>query len=152
MVTPYERTHFVDRNPARAHVPCGSCKLCCYLMVPLAEEEFANYDWAWVIIDGKPITRSLRRNPDGSCVYLGPNGCTIHDRVPHVCRRFDCREVFAKSDRAKRRQMIKSGQFPKAIFVKGREMLEWSREHQAGGTATTELVGQHIDPYGASVS
>ena len=29
-----------------------------------------------------------------SCVYLGDAGCTIHERAPYVCRKFDCRVRF----------------------------------------------------------
>jgi hypothetical protein len=94
------------------------------LIVVLAEEEYANYDWAWVTTrEGKRLGRALKRLPNGDCIYLGPDGCTIHDHAPHVCGRFDCRELFLKSDRAGRRQAIKSGKLPKELFDKGREML-----------------------------
>jgi hypothetical protein len=117
---------FVDTNIKRSDVPCGSCTLCCRtLIVPLAQEEFEQFKWGWVtdVKTGERMGRALLRNPDGSCVYLGDQGCTIHGRAPHVCQRFDCRELFLKSDRAGRRQMIKSGKLPKALFDKGREML-----------------------------
>jgi hypothetical protein len=115
----------VDTEIKRSDVPCGKCTLCCRTMiVPLAQEEYQNYDWAWVTkLDGTRLGRALRRKPNGDCVYLGEHGCTIHGRAPHVCQRFDCRELFLKSDRAGRRQAIKSGKLPKALFDKGREML-----------------------------
>lgn len=117
-------THFVDRNATRADVPCGTCQLCCKtLIVPLALEEYEQYAWAWVVTrDGKRLGRALKRKANGDCVYLGENGCTIHGRAPHVCQRFDCRELFQKSDRGGRRKAIKSGKIPKALFDKGREM------------------------------
>jgi uncharacterized protein len=118
--------HFVDRNAERASVPCGSCTLCCRtLIVPLALEEFEQYDWVWVIRKdtGEKLGRALRRRANGDCVYLGERGCSIHGRAPHVCMRFDCRELFLKSDRAGRRQAIKSGKLPKALFDRGRAML-----------------------------
>jgi len=116
---------FVDKVAARADVPCGTCTLCCRtLIVPLAQEEYEQYDWAWVVKpDGTRLGRALRRQPDGSCVYLETGGCSIHGRAPHVCQRFDCRELFLKSDRAGRRAAVKSGKLPKALFDKGREML-----------------------------
>jgi hypothetical protein len=122
-ISPYE--DLVDRIPFRANVPCGSCTLCCRtLIVPLAHEEYEQYDWAWVTTrDGERLGRALQRRPDGSCVYLGEHGCTIHGRAPHVCQRFDCRELFLKSDRQGRRKAIKSGKLPKELFDKGREML-----------------------------
>lgn len=39
----------------------------------------------------------LAKREDGACVYLGQTehgeGCTIHERAPYVCRRFDCRRL-----------------------------------------------------------
>jgi hypothetical protein len=114
--------NFVDKNATVADVPCGKCQLCCKtLIVPLAEEEYENYDWAWITTrDGKRHGRALQRKANGDCVYLGENGCTIHGHAPHVCQRFDCRELFLKSDR----QFRRSGQLPKSLFEKGREMLK----------------------------
>jgi len=116
----------VDRDPLPANVPCNGCTLCCRtLIVPLAEEEYEQYQWAWITKrDGTRLGRALQRKPTGECVYLGEQGCTIHERAPHVCKRFDCRELFRKSDRAGRRAAVKSGKLPKALFDKGREMLK----------------------------
>ena len=124
-------THFVDRNADRASVPCGKCTLCCRsLIVPLAEEEFEQYDWVWVMTqDDVKLGRALNRRPNGDCVYLGEAGCTIWDRAPHVCQRFDCRDLITKMDRSNRRAAIASGQLPKALFDKAREM---SREIRNG--------------------
>jgi Fe-S-cluster containining protein len=125
--------HFVDRNFERADVPCGSCRLCCQtLIVPLALEEYHQYEgnWAWVTKpNGERLGRALKRLPNGDCVYLGEKGCTIHGRAPHVCQRFDCRELFTKSDRAGRREAVKSGKLPKALFDRGRELLEEEKRH-----------------------
>jgi len=115
----------VDKETRPSDVPCNGCTLCCRtLIVPLAEEEYEQYDWAWITTrEGKRLGRALQRKPNGECVYLNEKGCSIHGRAPHVCQRFDCRELFLKSDRAGRRQAIKSGKLPKALFDKGREML-----------------------------
>ncbi len=120
----------VDRNTLRADVPCGKCQLCCKtLIVPLAEEEYEKYDWAWITArDGTRLGRALQRKPNGDCVYLAENGCSIHGQAPHVCQRFDCRELFLKSDRAGRRQAVKSGKISKELFDKGHEMLEQTRD------------------------
>jgi Fe-S-cluster containining protein len=124
---------FVDTNLQRADVPCGKCQLCCKtLIVPLAQEEYEKYDWAWVVNakTGERLGRALKRQSNGDCVYLGEQGCTIHGRAPHVCQRFDCRELFLKSDRAGRRQAIKSGKLPKALFDRGRELLEKENDRE----------------------
>lgn len=121
----------VDKISMRSDVPCGRCTLCCRtLIVPLAEEEYEQYEghWGWITSrDGKRHGRALLRRPNGECVYLGENGCTIHGHAPHVCQRFDCRENFAKHTRAQRRQLINSGKLPKALFDRGREMIEQTK-------------------------
>src|SRR6516165_5134090 len=65
---------FVDKSQQRADVPCGKCTLCCRtLIVPLAEEEYEQYEghWGWITArDGKRLGRALLRRPDGACVYL----------------------------------------------------------------------------------
>ena len=37
----------------------------------------------------------LAKKPDGSCVYLSHNLCSIHDWKPAVCRPFTCDSVDA---------------------------------------------------------
>lgn len=66
----------------------------------------------------------LDRLPNGDCFYLGPDGCTIHDRAPYECRKFDCRQAFRDSDRAGRRIAIKRGDMKKEIFARGRELIK----------------------------
>jgi Fe-S-cluster containining protein len=66
----------------------------------------------------------LNRKDNGECIYLGADGCTIHDRAPWVCRTFDCRELYKASDRVGRRIAIKRGDMTKEIFDRGRELLD----------------------------
>lgn len=119
-------THFVDRVTTPSDVPCGKCTLCCrVLIVPVTEEEYENYDWAWIVDrDGVKHGRALKRRPNGECVYLSEHGCSIHGHAPHVCQRFDCRELFLKSDRKGRRKTVSTGQLPRSLFDRGREMLK----------------------------
>jgi Fe-S-cluster containining protein len=65
----------------------------------------------------------LAHRANGDCVYLGDNGCTIHDRAPTVCRLFDCRTLFTGTTRNERRAAIKSGDTSKEVFAAGRERL-----------------------------
>ena len=125
---------FVDRNPKRADVNCDGCTLCCrILLVPLAQEEFEKYDWVWVEKDGKRLGRALRKRPDGSCVYLGEKGCTIHATAPNVCKKFSCADLVVKWNRNERRHMINSGQLPRSLFVRGREVLEQMGKSKTNG-------------------
>lgn len=65
----------------------------------------------------------LKSRPGGGCIYLGDDGCTIHDRRPQVCRTFDCRDIYRKTTRAQRRHLVKSGVADKRIFDAGRSRL-----------------------------
>lgn len=48
-----------------------------------------------------------KQDGSGECHYLGPNGCTIYDRAPSICRSFDCRKALLRmGDRAERRRLI----------------------------------------------
>ena len=46
------------------------------------------------LADGATI-EVIKPRPNGDCLYLGPGGCTIHDRAPAICRAFGCRKYFA---------------------------------------------------------
>ncbi len=82
-------------------VPCGTCHHCCQKeLIPIRPErgdDPAAYD---TFESSDPTTgkreRYLRHQPNGDCVYLGAEGCTIHGRQPAVCKAFDCRVFFQK--------------------------------------------------------
>lgn len=95
-------------------------------MTPILPEKGDNafeYKTALCFTPGKEAYLILDRLPNGDCVYLGPDGCTIHDRAPWACRDFDCRAVFKNSDRVGRKIAIKRGDMTKEIFERGRELL-----------------------------
>lgn len=72
-------------------VPCCGCTACCQfgdmpkLQPELFPEDIGKYDE--IERDGK-IYLQLKAN--GDCIYLGPEGCTIHETRPQACRPFDC--------------------------------------------------------------
>ena len=147
-VLPYVHPkELVDKNPFSAVVPCGKCQLCCKtLIVPLAFEEWDEFDkrrhpddptkpaWCWVVdANGVRGGRALPRRDNGDCVFLGPGGCTIHGHAPHVCKRFDCRELFLRSDRKGRKKAIKEKKLPKELFERGRELLIETRKISGNG-------------------
>ena len=37
--------------------------------------------------------KKLRKLADGACVHLGPQGCTVYEHRPKVCRSHDCRAM-----------------------------------------------------------
>ena len=107
-------------------VPCGSCHLCCRLMTPLRPDkgdDVSSYKTATCFTPGKAPYLILDRHPNGDCVYLTAEGCSIHDRATWTCRTYDCRAVFRNSDRSGRKLAIKRGEMSKEIFERGRELL-----------------------------
>lgn len=80
--------------PSESSLPplkCDGCITCCIKdkVSLMPDEDPAGY--RTVLVDG---THFLERNAEGNCVYLTPTGCSIHERRPFVCRRYDCR-IFA---------------------------------------------------------
>lgn len=82
-----------NHKPGPADVPCNGCTACCHLHVvevdPSVEppERLAELD----LVAAEDGTTVLRRGEDGACIHLGPEGCTVYDNRPTVCRTFDCR-------------------------------------------------------------
>ena len=73
-------------------VPCEGCTLCCNVPTELlpGKDDFNRYEVD--LIGGKTY---LKRNKDGSCVYVQGGRCAIHDNAPWICKEFDCRK-FAR--------------------------------------------------------
>jgi len=97
------------------------------MMTPLRPEhgdDPQSYQTAICLKPGQAPMLILDRLPNGDCFYLGLDGCTIHDRAPYECRKYDCRAVFRDSDRPGRKLAVKRGIVPKGIFDRGRELLE----------------------------
>ncbi len=72
-----------------AKIDCGACRKCCtgFQAVALVEGE-DTFDYR--CHQAGPGVWMLDHKPNGDCVYLGPDGCTIWERHPTVCKVFDC--------------------------------------------------------------
>jgi Fe-S-cluster containining protein len=74
----------------------------------------------------KAVVKALAHKPDGGgCIYLGPNGCTIHDRAPSLCRAFDCRVYYRTmkaAPRAVRKRELRDQYSAKNLFEAGRDL------------------------------
>jgi uncharacterized protein len=112
---------------ALGNVPCNGCRACClHDTIPLLPER-GDLIWTYeheVIATAAGPTAVLRYGETGECIYLGPDGCTIHDRAPAICRAFDCREIFLSKTRAERLALIKSGVVSNEVFLAGRKRLK----------------------------
>jgi Fe-S-cluster containining protein len=95
-------------------VPCNGCVECCKgpdrkLVVDIQQgmpHEIVDDCW---YADGD---FHLGNKPNGDCLYLSDaEGCTIYDKRPVECRKFDCRET------------IKDSGFPWRIRLRGEDLL-----------------------------
>lgn len=72
--------------------PCvaHACRLCCFqtemllLASDVARLESAGHDRAHFVSEEQGWLRL--RNERGHCVFLGPQGCTVHESRPEGCR------------------------------------------------------------------
>ena len=104
-------------------VPCGSCKLCCqnFTVVVVMRDQGDDPETFETDGDGDDLL-TLKHKPNGDCIYLGEDGCTIHDRAPTMCRVFDCREQHAMYSRKRRRIMLRAGLLSKDVLRRGNEL------------------------------
>lgn len=94
-------------------VPCNGCVACCkkevVVLFPEKGDDVSQYDHVEIEVEGVGIRHALRHKNNGDCVYLGESGCTIHDRLPSVCKAFDCRMYLLSMYREERRRHIRMG-------------------------------------------
>lgn len=76
------------------NVPCNGCTACCkHDRVFLGPTDDPRA-YLWHAEGGFAV---LDRKDNGECVYLAGSGCSIHDTAPAICRRMDCRELYANT-------------------------------------------------------
>lgn len=78
-------------------------------------------DYELQVVDG---VVALAWNEDGDCIYVGPEGCTIHARRPALCRGYDCRVAYLSLTRQQRRADAKVRPYQKVIYAAARKLLE----------------------------
>jgi uncharacterized protein len=109
-------------------VPCNGCTLCCreeaIFLHPEDGDVVESYDVQEMDHPLKPGRAfMLKKGADGNCIYLKDGGCSIYERRPIICRKFDCRKLFLRFGRAERRLMVKRGMADQDVFDRGRELL-----------------------------
>jgi Fe-S-cluster containining protein len=112
-------------------VPCGACTLCCrggeaIVLHPESGDRIADYETreVWHPLYRDRAVHILQQRPDGSCVYVGPFGCTIWDKRPTICREFDCREFVKRFSRSQIEKILAAGTGSDAVVKRGRELLK----------------------------
>lgn len=71
---------------------CNGCTVCCQGDTIYLQPGDDPAQYKTKLVNGQ---RVLAKRKDGNCVYLTKRGCSIHNRQPQECRRFDCR-VYAQ--------------------------------------------------------
>jgi uncharacterized protein len=74
---------------------------------------------------GATVAALAHKPNGGACVYLGSNGCTIHERAPATCRAFDCRVYYMHmkaAPRTARKRELRDQYSAKEMFEAGREL------------------------------
>ena len=115
-------------NPAiplvRATVPCNGCRACCTSDLIRLVPEYGDNPASYLTTTDSQGVSALARQPNGHCIYLGADGCTIHERAPAMCKAFDCRRWFMSFKTSHdRREMIKKLAANKDVFEAGRKRL-----------------------------
>ena len=115
-----------------AIVPCGMCTLCCrggeaIVLHPECGDRISDYKTreVWHPLFNDRPAHILEQQPNGDCIYVGPFGCTIHDRRPVICREFDCRALVRRIDASKkfRQKVERHGLVGGPVMKRGRELL-----------------------------
>lgn len=113
------RVELIARKALPANVPCGSCRACCKQdRIVLVDDEADRFAWHYEGTD-----RVLDRKPNGECIHLTEHGCGVHAAPPDICRRFDCRVLFAITPKAVRRLRVQQNPSMKAVYEAGKTRL-----------------------------
>ncbi len=103
------------------NVPCNGCTRCCHgdAIRLLPGDDHTLYEIEPHQSDPKQLM--LAHKPNGDCIYLGHEGCSIHETKPIMCKTMDCRLIAENITYTQARKM-KNLPFP--IWQKGKELLK----------------------------
>jgi len=115
-------------------VECGGCTACCKKQIVhlTGNENPADYpkgQWVDHPLDGRPIW-VLDHLENGDCTYLGPEGCTIYENRPAMCRTFSCigfYRFFMNLSRVERRLLKKTGGLDSDVMNQGKARYDDKR-------------------------
>lgn len=112
-------------RPETRDVPCGSCHLCCRADSIILHPKYGDDP---SLYETEPEPRfpgmlRLKHKSNGDCIYLGEDGCTIHEYAPVICRSFDCRELVKLTPYTQTRKLVKRGILDRHTINRGRELL-----------------------------
>jgi len=111
-------------------VPCNGCTLCCQgdairLLEEDNPEEYITEPHSFI-----PGALMLAHKPNGDCIYLDENGCSIHRRAPSLCKSADCRALAFRYDFETAINLHKAGRIDLRVWDKGNELIEEARRNR----------------------
>lgn len=101
-------------------VPCNGCTLCCKgdAVRLLPGDDARIYETEPHPFGGLMLAHKKNRE----CLYLGEDGCDIHEFRPRMCREMDCRNL-AKITFTKARKLDKRGRLRLPVWRRGKDLL-----------------------------
>jgi hypothetical protein len=105
------------------YVPCNGCTLCCEGDAVRLEPEDNPEEY---LTEPHPYIADalmIAHKPNGECIYLENDGCSIHDRAPSLCRAADCRSIALKFDFDAARQLHLMGRLDMRVWNQGRKLI-----------------------------
>ncbi len=105
-------------------VPCDGCTLCCQgdAVRLLNEDDTDSY-----LTEPHPYIPGalmLAHKPNGDCIYLAVNGCSIHDHTPALCGAADCRALAFKYNFEMALKLHEAGNIDLRVWDKGNELIK----------------------------
>ncbi len=110
------------------NVPCNGCTLCCkndtIVLHPQYGDDPSQYQTVPTVnqLTGEQVLM-LDHKPNGDCIYLENNQCSIYEKRPVICKTFDCRRMYLGFTKAERLKMLKMGWIDKEKIEAGKKRL-----------------------------
>jgi hypothetical protein len=104
-------------------VPCGGCTACCYKDAVRLLPGDDSFEYETEPHPFMPGELMLAHKPNGDCLYLGDEGCTIHDMKPQMCRDMDCRRIAMAITWTQARKAAAGGMLRMEVWRRGKELL-----------------------------
>lgn len=120
----------IKNNIAYNFVPCNGCTLCCQGDAIRLTEEDNPADY---ITEPHPYIAGalmLAHKPNGDCIYLDNNGCSIHDRAPALCRSADCRSIALKYDFDTAMRLHQMKRIDIRVWDKGNDLINEMKQNR----------------------
>lgn len=105
-------------------VPCNGCTPCCQGDAVRLEEEDLLAGYKTEPHPVIPGALMLAHKPNGECIYLQEDHCSIHDRTPSLCRIADCRSLALRYDFKTALKLHEMNKIDIKVWDQGRRLIE----------------------------